>query len=194
MNKIFGPFFPYSPLPDNATGATKRLLEANPFAPFFYEESTGKDYYEIAEELKSQTEPGKYAFLSLDLDDRVCCVCYEGFDGCTPFSGWKIAVVPVENLPKGIEYDLGDVVLKDGKFSHTYFRSIQEAKLHKDKEIAWASQYIQTYEDYEQVTGKKLPEHMADILKKLKIYRCEVLSIKTEDAPNITWAIRPSVE
>lgn len=162
--------------------------------PFFYEESTGKDYYEIAEELKSQTEPGKYAFLSLDLDDRVCCVCYEGFDGCTPFSGWKIAVVPVENLPKGIEYDLGDVVLKDGKFAHTYFRSIQEAKLHKDKEIAWASQYIQTYEDYEQVTGKKLPEHMTDILKKLKIYRCEVLSIKTEDAPNITWAIRPSVE
>lgn len=195
MKKIFGPFYPYTPLESYAEEQTKIVLDVSPTGPFFYDEGTGKDYYVIAKELRDQLAKSSidHAFISLDTENRVCCVSHEAFDACTPFNGWHILVIPAQFLPDKLEEHLGDVAYEDGAFTYTYFRAKMEAVAFKNKQMNWASQYIQSLEELEELTGKPLTEHKQEILKNLKIYRCELLDVDPQQAPNIVWPEQPAV-
>ena len=71
MKKIFGPFYPYTPLESYAEEQTKIVLDVSPTGPFFYDEGTGKDYYVIAKELRDQLAKSSidHAFISLDTEN-----------------------------------------------------------------------------------------------------------------------------
>ncbi|AKJ73467.1 side tail fiber assembly protein [Salmonella phage 40] len=100
----------------------------------------------------------------------------------------KVAVV--EEVPEGIDSQLGTVQLISGEFKAYNKEAIAQAEVLLDSEMSWATNQILALEDLVS-RGPTLDSQKA-YLEKLKTYRIDLLAVDPEDAPNVKWPERPA--